>query len=598
MPLYTKQLPGGLSEVDVIIAGGGTAACVVAARLSDALPDLSILVIEGGQNNANDPLINFPGYFLANLAPGSTANILYKTNKADELNGRELMIPSGGILGGGSSTNFMMYSRPLKSDFDSWNAPGWSAEDILPYLKKLETYHGPDEKGVHGQGGPVHVSRGTYTPGRLEDEFITAASKLAGWEAVPDAQDLETVNGAGRLRQDAATCHLHPLLNDNSHPNLHVLVEAQVTRILFDDDKTANAVEFRPNPLFVVADSASAPATATTTIKARKLVIASCGAIGTPVLLQRSGVGSPSVLEKANVPLVSSSPGVGASYLDHNMILYPYLNSLSPADTLDALVYGRMGPPPSLIAEQHPMLGWNGQELPPSSSSRAKPDVILTALAGFPLDPSLNPSPGDPGLGCSAFIPYPSSCVSGSNSKGHVYITGPGIDSPLDFSTGFLSSPDDLALLCWTYKTQRELMRRMPSYRGEVAACHPPFAADSPAACVSLSDVDKVDISSVESMISYTEADDAVLEKWIRDNVGSGWHSMGTCKMGASSSESENKGRVPAVVDFDLNVYGVNRLKLVDLSVVPGNVRCNTASVALAVGEKAADIIIKELGEL
>ncbi|KAM7214524.1 alcohol oxidase [Rhypophila decipiens] len=124
---------------------------------------------------------------------------------------------------------------------------------------------------------------------------------------------------------------------------------------------------------------------------------------------------------------------------------------------------------------------------------------------------------------------------------------------PLDFSTGFLSSPDDLALLCWTYKTQRELMRRMPSYRGEVAACHPPFAADSPAACVSLSDVGKVG-----SMISYTEADDAVLEKWIRDN----------------------------------------RLKLVDLSVVPGNAGCNTASVALAVGQKAADIIIKELGEL
>ncbi|KAK4215149.1 alcohol oxidase [Rhypophila decipiens] len=177
--------------------------------------------------------------------------------------------------------------------------------------------------------------------------------------------------------------------------------------------------------------------------------------------------------------------------------------------------------------------------------------------------------------------------------KGHIHITGPEIDSPLDFSTGFLSSPDDLALLCWTYKTQRELMHRMPSYRGEVAACHPPFAADSPAACVSLLDVDKVG-----SMISYTEVDDAVLEQWIRENVGSGWHSMGTCKMGASSSESENKGRVPAVVDYDLNVYGVQRLKPVDLSVVPGNVGCNTASVALAVGEKAADIIIKELGEL
>ena len=116
---------------------GGSTACVVASRLADAYPDLSVLMIEGGQNNAGVPTITFPAYFLAHLAPGSTTNLFYKTKKSAALADRELILPAGGVLGGGSSTNFMMYSRAQQSDFDSWGVPGWTGNDMLPYLKKV-----------------------------------------------------------------------------------------------------------------------------------------------------------------------------------------------------------------------------------------------------------------------------------------------------------------------------------------------------------------------------------------------------------------------------------------------------------------------------
>lgn len=162
MGLYT-QLPNDVDEVDVIIAGGeceptleqdcrkevvqskritdsflgGTAGCIVAARLSDADPDLRILVIEGGQNNYNDPAVVHPLLFLSHLLPTSKTTLFYKGNKEKQLGDRELVVPAGGLLGGGSSINLLMYTRAQRHDFDSWQTPGWSAEEMLPYLKRV-----------------------------------------------------------------------------------------------------------------------------------------------------------------------------------------------------------------------------------------------------------------------------------------------------------------------------------------------------------------------------------------------------------------------------------------------------------------------------
>lgn len=182
----------------------------------------------------------------------------------------------------------------------------------------------------------------------------------------------------------------------------------------------------------------------------------------------------------------------------------------------------------------------------------------------------------------TAFTVYPF-------SRGHLHITGPALDDPVDFASGFFADPGQLDIKkhVWLYKKQREAIRRMPAYRGEMPAFHPPFAPDSPAALVELGGGD-APVPRDAPAIGYTAEDDAVLEKWLRENVGTTWHSLGTCKM----LPREQGG----VVDPALGVYGVQGLKVADMSVAPRNVSANTCDTALVIGEKAADLFIKELG--
>ena len=171
-------------------------------------------------------------------------------------------------------------------------------------------------------------------------------------------------------------------------------------------------------------------------------------------------------------------------------------------------------------------------------------------------------------------------------SRGHIHITGSKLDDPVDFETGFFADEGqiDIKKHMWMYKKQREVIRRMPSYRGEMAQCHPPFAAGSSAACIELANSS---LTFDAPDIEYSAEDDVVLEKWLRENVSTTWHSLGTCKM----LPRDQSG----VVDASLNVYGVENLKIADLSIAPRNVAANTNNTALAIGEKAADIFINEL---
>lgn len=166
-----------------------------------------------------------------------------------------------------------------------------------------------------------------------------------------------------------------------------------------------------------------------------------------------------------------------------------------------------------------------------------------------------------------------------------MHITGSELSDPPDFEAGFFSDPRgiDIKTHVWVYKKQREIARRLQAYRGEVAGGHPPFPAGSKAACIE-TDGPLTDVQDIE----YTPADDAVLEQWLRQNVNTTWHSLGTCKM----APHEKMG----VVDAKLSVHGVEGLKIADLSIPPRNVGANTNATALAIGEKAADIFIEELG--
>lgn len=210
--------------------------------------------------------------------------------------------------------------------------------------------------------GPLNISGGTYRASRSEDDFIQAAAKV-GYPEIEDLSSLDANNGVQRAlryigpdgkRQDTAYRYLHPKLQSGKYPNLHVVVNSQVKRVLFDNKK-ASGVEYTPNP-------DTSPEAALRTIHARRMVIVTCGALGTPSVLERSGVGSAPILKKAGIEVVTDIPGVGENYQDHHLLVYPYLSSLTEMETIDALVGGRLDPV-QLIQENAPILGWNSMDI-------------------------------------------------------------------------------------------------------------------------------------------------------------------------------------------------------------------------------------------
>ncbi|KAI1091583.1 GMC oxidoreductase [Rostrohypoxylon terebratum] len=603
MGLYT-ELPNHVEEVDVIVAGGGTAGCVLAGRLAEA--GVEVLIVEAGPNNHDEPTIVQPLMFITHYLPINRFTTFYQANPEKQLGGRQLAEPVGGTLGGGSSVNMMVYSRAQRADFDGWNTVGWSANEMLPYLNKIETYHGLGDRDLHGHQGPLHITNGTYNAPRCEKDFIAAANK----SGIPECNNLNELDGHNGIqralryinhegkRQDTAHCYIHPLLRDGKHPNLHVLVDSQVHRVLFDDNKKANGIEYK----------SKAEGSPIRTVKARKLVAVSCGVLGTPPVLERSGVGNPQILEKAGIQtVIADVPGVGENFNDHNIKLYGYKSSLNPEETIDAVQAGRLSTD-ELMRTKAKILGWNAEDVHckvrPSASELAalspafqkawardfadvssKPLALMASVAGFPGDPSkLAPIQY---FGLSAF-------ATNTYSRGHVHITGPNPGDPLDFVSGMLTDPEglDLQIQKWVYKKQREIVRRMDTFRGELPISHPPFSPTSRAAIAGADRAEGLEapLPVDQQEVVYDAEDEVVLEKWLAENVDLSWHPLGSCKMAPRDKNG--------VVDPSLNVYGVKGLKVVDLSIVPGSVSANTMNTACAIGEKAADIILSELGVL
>ena len=193
--------------------------------------------------------------------------------------------------------------------------------------------------------------------------------KQVGYPEVEDLQDFESL-GVARLakyvspegeRQDAAHAYLHPRLQDGKHPNLHVLVESQVIRVLFHNDQKVSGIEYRPNP---ATQSQCSPRQ----IRARRLVVLSCSTLGTPPVLERSGIGSDERLKQVGVHSIVDLPGVGHDFQDHNVSIYEYKSSLSPSQTTDE-VWSFRADIPKMLATKDKMLGWNGMDI----SSKIRP---------------------------------------------------------------------------------------------------------------------------------------------------------------------------------------------------------------------------------
>ena len=413
------------------------------------------------------------------------------------------------------------------------------------------------------------------------------------------------------------------------YPNLHLLLESKVSRVLFDGTK-ATGIEYTPSHSYQATIALSKPVAKT--IKARKMVIVSAGALGTPSILERSGVGNPDLLKKHSIPVVSALPGVGENYQDHHLILYPYKTTLKPDETIDGLLSGRLDFGKA-IADKNPILGWNCIDicsklrLTDSEATALGPEfkelydrdftpyperplMLMGVVSSFLGDHKVLGEPEGQEkqyatMGTYTAYPY---------SRGSIHIASTDASVPADFDTGFFSHPADVKKQIWAYKKQRELYRRTNAFAGELELGHPKFKEGSKAALVE-GPIVKGGFTDVESRkvpdIEYSEEDDRAIEEWVRGNVNTTWHSLGTCKM----APKEQGG----VVDKDLSVYGTQGLKLAgkllfgsvflvlfradtdfllsaDLSICPENVGANTNNTALMVGEKAASIFAKELG--
>jgi len=207
-------------EVDIIVCGGGSSGCVPTGRLANLDHNLQVLLIEGGENNLNNPWVYRPGIYPRNMKLDSKTASFYYSRPSEWLDGRRAVVPCAHILGGGSSINFMMYTRASASDYDDFKTKGWTTKELIPLMKKHETYQRAcNNRDIHGFEGPIKVSFGNYTYPIMQD-FLRAAESQ-GFPVTDDLQDLTTGHGAehwlkwinrdtGR-RSDAASAYIHSL---------------------------------------------------------------------------------------------------------------------------------------------------------------------------------------------------------------------------------------------------------------------------------------------------------------------------------------------------------------------------------------------------
>ncbi|KAI0655480.1 alcohol oxidase-like protein [Cubamyces menziesii] len=592
---------------DIIIAGGGTAGCVLAGRLAAADPTLTILVIECGPTTRDDPMHTQPARYISHLRPDSTTVKFHTGKESAALGGRAPVVPCGQCLGGGSSVNFAMYTRAAPSDYDDWATvygnKGWSAAELLPLLQKCETYQIRPRQATHGYTGPLKVSYGGFYT-EAAQEFLNVAAQYDKTRGhTDDVNDLSECNKYGRWPKwiDAVTgtrsdVPHHYIYSQSSNRNLTILTGYHVKRVTFSGT-VASGVEYVHNNR-VRHDAESQVITA----RARRMVVLSAGTFGSPAILERSGIGSPEVLKKIGVKEIVDLPGVGENFQDHLLVTPPYLAAES-THTLDFIVEDNQEEiatwTKQWLENGTGLMAANGLDagikLRPSKSdldaigdafrqrwrefyapSPDKPILwigVMTMLAG-----ERPPTPGKKYFCIGSYLQHPA-------SVGYVHATSANdVEAPLDFHPGYLDSPADVAVFKWAYKRSREFARRLPSYRGELATHHPAFPSGSAVAVGERSGP----VAILEPDLEYSDEDDKALEEYIRQVASTCWHCLGTCAM----KRREEGG----VVDSRLNVYGVEGLKIVDLSICPGNVAANTYSTAVLIGEKAAVLVAEELG--
>ncbi|MFD2366754.1 GMC family oxidoreductase [Pseudoduganella sp. GCM10020061] len=531
---------------DYIIVGGGSAGCVLAARLS-AHPGLRVCLLEAGPPDSS-PFIRVP-LGIVHLMMSKKLNWQYFTEPQPELGNRRMFCPRGKTLGGSSATNAMIYTRGNRADYDHWAAlgnPGWAFDDVLPLFRRSE-HHEAGGSAYHGIGGPLNVAP-LRSPNPLSHAFVQAAME-AGFPFSEDfnGPDQEGVNcyevtQKNGERWSAARAFLHPALG---RPNLTVLTGAHAERVLFDGRRAAG-VAFRRGG-------------ASDSITARREVVLAGGAINSPQLLMLSGIGEPEQLARHGIALRHALPGVGRNLQDHLDVLVvqhcrrPVSLGIS-LRTLPAQVRRLY----DYIAHRSGALTSNSAEaggFVRSSAEQSLPDIQFHFTPAR-LDGHART------LRSAAFTLWGHgyalhACPLRPASRGQVSLRSADPLDPPRIDPHYLSDRADLQAMIACVRSARRVLASAPfaPYRG--AEIFPGDAVQS----------------------------DAEIEAFIRRKAETIYHPAGTCKMGHDPL---------AVVDHRLRVHGVEALRVIDASIMPTLIAGNTNAPTIMIAEKGADMILED----
>jgi choline dehydrogenase len=532
----------GLGAFDYVVVGGGSAGCVLANRLS-ADPAARVLLLEAGGRD-NYFWIWIPVGYLFTINNPRT-DWCFKTEPEAGLNGRALNYARGRVLGGCSSINAMIYMRGQQSDYDHWAAlgnRGWSWREVLPYFIRVEDYaHGADE--LHGAGGELRVEER-----RVSWEILDAWREAAEECGVPKIAEFNRgdnfgnayfqVNQRRGVRVNMPRAFLRPVRH---RPNLTVLTHAHARRV---------AIEARDGCRRAVGVEVQRPGGTVALATARREVVLAAGAIGSPQLLQLSGVGPGALLQALGIPVVHDLPGVGENLHDHLQVrlMYKVRNVPTLNERANSLV-GR-----ALMGLEYLLFQTGPLTMPPSQlgafarSDPAQPSANIE----WHVQPLSLDKFGDPLHPFPAITP--SVCNLRPTSRGHVRITSVDPHAHPAIRLNYLATPEDQRVAIDGMRFTRRIMAARALARFAPEEWRPGPEVQS----------------------------DAELLHAAGDLGTTIFHPVGTCRMGPDPM---------AVVDDRLRVHGLVGLRVIDASVMPRITSGNTNAPTVMIAEKGAELI-------